>query len=78
MPRSRPTRTKRSTYVPPSKPKPGPSPRWVAPAGLALIGLGIVLILLNYVIPGFPGGNWNLLTGFLLMAGGLIVLSQWR
>ncbi len=78
MPRSRPTRTKRSTYVPPAKPKPGPSPRWVPVVGLALIGLGILLILLNYLIPGFPGGNWNLLIGFVLMAAGLLVLSQWR
>jgi hypothetical protein len=75
MPKSR---SKRSTYVPPPKPKPKPSPRWVAPTGLALILLGLLVIVLNYVIPAFPGGNWNLLLGFALMAGGLMVLSQWR
>jgi len=78
VPRSRPTRNKRSAYVPPSKPKPAPSPRWVPPLGLGLIGLGMLLILLSYVVPGFPGGNWNLLIGFALMAAGLLVLSQWR
>jgi hypothetical protein len=71
------SRSKRSTYVPPKPPKPKPSPRWLAPLGLALIVLGIVEILLNYVID-LPGGNWNLVVGFVLMAGGLGVLSQWR
>lgn len=47
------------------------------PVGLALIVLGIILILLNYVT-ALPGGNWNLIVGFVLMAGGLGVLSQWR
>jgi hypothetical protein len=72
------SRSKRNTYIPPPKPRPKPSARWVAPTGLALIGVGILLILLNYLIAGFPGGNWNLLVGFALMAGGLMVLSQWR
>lgn len=74
MPKSR---SKRSTYVPPKPPKPKPSPRWLAPLGLALIVLGILEILLNYVID-LPGGNWNLVAGFVLMAVGLGVLSQWR
>jgi hypothetical protein len=72
------SRSKRSTYTPPKPPKPKPSPRWVAPVGAALIGLGILLILLNYVVAGLPGGNWNLVIGFALMAGGLGVLTQWR
>lgn len=75
MPKSR---SKRSTYIPPKPPKPQPSPRWLAPLGAAIIGLGILLILLNYLVPGLPGGNWNLVGGFALMAVGLGVLSQWR
>jgi hypothetical protein len=71
------SRSKRSTYVPPKPPKPKPSPRWVPVLGAALIALGIAEILLNYVID-LPGGNWNLIVGFVLMAGGLGVLSQWR
>lgn len=74
MPKSR---SRRPAYVPPKPPKPKPSPRWVAPLGAALIALGILVILLNYVID-LPGGNWNLIVGFVLMAGGLGVLSQWR
>lgn len=71
------SRSRRSVYVPPPPPKPKPSPPWLAPLGAALIALGIIVILLNYVID-LPGGNWNLIVGFVLMAGGLGVLSQWR
>lgn len=75
--KSRP-KAKRSTYVPPRPAKPKPSPRWLAPLGLALIGLGLLVIVLNYLVASFPGGNYNLVLGFVLMAGGLGVLSQWR
>lgn len=75
MPKSK---SKRSTYIPPKPKKPPPSPPWVPWVGLGVILVGIVLILLNYVIPGFPGGNYNLVVGFVLMAAGLIVLSRWR
>lgn len=75
MPKSR---SKRSSYTPPKPAKPKPSPRWVPILGLALIGVGLLEILLNYFIPGFPGGNLNLIVGFVLMAGGLVTLSQWR
>ncbi len=75
MPKSR---SKRSTYIPPKPPKPKPSPRWVPPVGLGLIVLGIALILVNYIVTSFPGGNYNLIIGFVLMAAGLGVLSQWR
>ncbi len=75
MPKSR---SKRSTYIPPKPQKPKPSPRWVPPVGLGLIVLGIALILVNYIVTSFPGGNYNLIIGFVLMAAGLGVLSQWR
>jgi hypothetical protein len=72
------SRSKRSTYIPPKPPKPKPSPRWVPVTGLALIGLGCLLLILIYLIPGFPGGNINLIIGFIMMASGLITLSRWR
>ncbi len=75
MPKSR---SKRSSYIPPKPSKPKPSPTWVPIVGLAIIALGIVLILLNYIVAGFPGGNYNLIVGFVLMAAGLGFLSQWR
>lgn len=75
MPKSK---SKRSTYIPPKPPKPRPSPRWVPVTGLALIGLGCLLLILIYLVPGLPGGNINLIVGFIMMAGGLITLSRWR
>lgn len=75
MPKSR---SKRSSYIAPKPANPKPSPRWVPIVGMALIALGVVLILLNYLVAGFPGGNYNLIIGFVLMAAGLGVLSQWR
>ena len=75
MPKSR---SKRSTYIPPKPPKPKPSPRWVPIIGLALITLGTLLLILIYMIPGFPGGNVNLVVGFVMMAAGLVTLSRWR
>ncbi len=77
MPKSRGRGSKRSTYIPPKPPKPKPSPRWVPILGLALIGLGILQVILTYVVT-LPGGSINLIIGFVLMAGGLITLSQWR
>lgn len=75
MPKSK---SKRSTYIPPKPAKPPPSPRWVPILGLSLIGLGSVLLIVIYLIPGVPGGNLNLIIGFILMAGGLVALSRWR
>ena len=75
MPKSK---SKRSTYIPPKPPKPKPSPRWVPVTGLALITLGTLLLILIYMIPGFPGGNANLVIGFVMMAAGLVTLSRWR
>ena len=76
MPRSK---SKRSTYIPPKPAKPKPSPRWVPVTGLAVIALGVTVIIISYILPGLiPGGNWALVAGFVMMAGGLLLLSQWR
>lgn len=76
MPRSR---SKRSSYTPPKPPRPKPSPKWVPAVGLGVIGLGVLLIILSYIIPQvLPGGNYVLIVGFVMMAGGLLLLSQWR
>jgi predicted acyltransferase len=73
------SRSKRSSYIPPKPARPKASPRWVPGVGLGLIALGIVLILVNYIFQSLlPIGNYSLILGFVLMAGGLAVLSQWR
>jgi hypothetical protein len=53
--------------------------------GLGLIGLGIIVIILAYLAAfifaeegPIPIGNWALVAGFVMMAGGLLLLSQWR
>lgn len=71
------SRSKRSAYTAPAPARRAPSPRWVPWLGLGLIVLGVLVILANYVVD-LPGGNWNLVAGFAFMAGGLLVLSQWR
>jgi hypothetical protein len=71
------SRSKRSNYTPPKPAKPKPSPTWVPWLGLGLIIAGIALVILSYVV-ALPGGNVNLVVGFVLMAAGLGVLSQWR
>lgn len=76
MPKSK---SKRDTYIPPPRPNPPPSPRWVPVSGTGLIVVGIVLILVNYVFPGvLPIGNYAIFVGFGMMAVGLGILSQWR
>lgn len=75
MPRSK---SKRSSYIPPKPAKPPPSPRWVPATGLALIGVGSLWLVLLYLVPGFPGGNLNLVLAFLAMSAGLVLLSRWR
>lgn len=80
MPKSKPTRAqaKRDHYTPPARPRPKSSPPWVKYIGLGAPGLGIVLVLLAYLVPGFPGGNLTLVTGFALMLAGLVALTSWR
>ncbi|CAN5798778.1 hypothetical protein BH23ACT8_BH23ACT8_11300 [soil metagenome] len=76
MPKSK--RSKRDTYIPPKPTRPKRSPSWVPALGVGLIGLGVLIVILAYVIPGLPGGNANLVIGFVLMACGLVALTQWR
>jgi Cell division protein CrgA len=61
------------------------SPRWVPVLMLVLLGLGILIILLNYVgiVPGFgplpdDTSNWYLLIGLGMILGGIITATQWH
>jgi hypothetical protein len=61
------------------------SPRWVPVLMLVLLGLGILIILLNYVgiVPGFgplpdDTSNWYLLIGLAMILGGIITATQWH
>lgn len=77
MPRSK---SKRSRYQPPPKPKPKPSPRWLGPSILAVLFLGVVVIVLNYLglVPGGIANNLYLWVGLGLIALGFAAATQWR
>lgn len=57
----------------------GPSPMWVPVLMFGLLGIGVLVILLNYVapIPGAPS-NWYLLGGLGAVLAGIIAATQYR
>ncbi|MBS1838516.1 MAG: cell division protein CrgA [Actinobacteria bacterium] len=60
----------------------GPSPRWVPVLMFTLWGLGLLVIVLNYmgVLPGSAqGGNgWYLVGGLVAILAGIMVATQYR
>jgi len=52
---------------------------WVVPVMFGLLGLGLLMILLNYM-DLLPGGtsNWYLLGGLGLILGGILTATQLR
>ena len=82
MPKSR-SRTK-AVYTPPPKRAASkmPSPRWLVPAMLACLLIGLAWIALYYVtsgsLPVHALGPWNLGIGFALIIGGVGLSTKWR
>jgi hypothetical protein len=72
----------RHTPPKPAGKRAGPSPRWVPVLMFALWGLGLLLIVLNYmgVLPGASdGGNgWYLVAGLVSILSGIMVATQYR
>lgn len=58
------------------------NPGWFVPVFCALMLIGLLWIVVNYITGGqwpIPSiGNWNLLIGFLLMLAGFIMTRWWR
>ena len=79
MPRSK---SKRRRYQPPPRKKPKPSPRWFGVFILALMFVGVIMIVLNYLglIPttGGQANNIYLFTGLGLIAAGFLAATQWK
>lgn len=75
--RSRPTSSTR--YTPPQPKHDLPSPMWVPVLMFTLLGLGLVVIFLNY-LGLLPGGTSNAYLGVGLAAicGGIVVSTQYR
>jgi hypothetical protein len=81
MPKSR-VRSK-AVYTPPDrKPKSKVSPRWLVPAMLACLLLGLAWIALYYItggtLPISALGAWNLAVGFVLIIAGVVLSTKWR
>jgi len=68
--------------APTSAARHAPSPRWVPVLMFSLWGLGLLLIVLNYmgVLPGSAdGGNgWYLVGGLGAILAGIMVATQYR
>jgi len=66
-------------YTPPIPREVKVSPRWVPVVMLALLGLGALVILLNY-LDVLPGGAKNiyLLVGLLSITAGFVTATRWR
>ncbi len=84
MPKSK---SKRRRYRPPPRKKRKPSPKWFGPVILGVMGLGVLMIVLNYVnLMPFTGTgsfsslttkNWPLFAGLGMIAAGFLLATQW-
>lgn len=82
---SKATPTASARYTPPVTHEMKVSPWWVPALFFGMLGIGVVIIVLNYVelLPtwGFlPDGTSNvwLLVGLALILAGIIVATQWH
>jgi hypothetical protein len=68
-----------SRYTPPIPQSQKVSPRWVPIVMFALLGVGVAIIILNY-LGVLPGGSDNLylLVGLAAITGGFITATQYR
>lgn len=73
MPKSR---SKRDMRQPPPKPKPKTSPRWLGPLFFLLIGAGVVIIILHYLMGGEEA--YRLWLGLGLIAASFVLATQWH
>jgi hypothetical protein len=68
-----------SRYTPPLPRSVKQSPPWVPVLMFALLVVGAVMIVLNYLelLPG-AATNWYLLGGLAFILGGIVVATQYR
>jgi hypothetical protein len=66
-------------YTPPVPKAVKVSPRWVPVLMFTLLGIGCVMIMLNYleVLPG-SASNWYLVVGLAFILGGIATATQFR
>jgi hypothetical protein len=70
---------KRSRYTPPPPKKAPPSPTWVPVLMFTGFGLGVLIIVLNYLglLPG-EASNGYLFLGLGFITGGFLLATQYR
>ena len=76
---NKPSPTSSGRYTPPIPSEYKVSPIWVPILMFTLLGLGMVVILCNYlgVVPG-DTSNWYLLLGLGLILAGIITATQYH
>jgi hypothetical protein len=76
------SKSKRNRYIPPPPKKRKPSPRWFGWLILAVMGVGVLTIVANYMglIPGTNGtaSQIYLFAGLGAIALGFLLSTQWR
>jgi hypothetical protein len=81
VPKSR-GRTKAVYTPPPRSAKAKVSPRWLVPAMVGCLVVGLAWIALFYItgqsLPVHALGPWNLAIGFAFIIGGLGLATKWR
>jgi Cell division protein CrgA len=65
-------------YTPPTPHAVRESPPWVPVLMFVLLGVGTLLILLNYVSILWDTSNWVLVGGLVLILLGIVVATQYR
>ena len=70
---------KPSRYTPPTPKTVRHSPVWVPALMFTLFGLGVLIVILNY-LGAMPGdtNNWYLFLGLGFVTGGFLVATQYR
>jgi len=80
MPKSKTRKKKHQSRSPgPARPEPKrkrPSPQWYVISMFALMGIGVLLVIFNYVFPFF--GGWGLWVGLAALAGGFLMTTGYR
>jgi hypothetical protein len=81
VPKSR-VRSKAVYTPPPRSSKAKVSPRWLVPAMLGSLIVGLVWIVVFYVsqqkLPIGALGAWNLVVGFVFLSTGLVLATKWH
>lgn len=81
-PKAKTTQSSRYTAKGTQSQHKGPSPQWVPVLMFTLWGLGLLVIILNYMtlLPGAQdtASGWYLIAGLVSLLAGIIVATQYR